>query len=91
MSDPIRDDFEAAANQNDYHTLRTRGGDYINNEVAVAWHFYQLAYAAGQKAEREAICIQWEGADATIAEVERLRADRDSWRRVCEKETEAKH
>lgn len=24
-------------------------------------------------------------------EVERLRADRDSWRRVCEKETEAKH
>jgi hypothetical protein len=36
-------------------------------------------------------------ADFLVAEIERLReladvkADRDSWRRVCEKETEAKH
>ena len=52
-NDKMRAEFEAAANADNFFTLRTRGGDYINNEVAVAWHFYQLAYAVGQKAESD--------------------------------------
>ena len=60
--DKMRQEFEAAANADNFFTLRTRGGDYINNEVAIAWHFYQLAYAAGRKAEREAIQLNnWDG------------------------------
>jgi hypothetical protein len=73
-SDKMRAEFEAWAEDNDCGiTLAATSatGFYTRN---IAWTAWQAAYQSGQKAEREAICIQWEGADATIAEVERLRA-----------------
>lgn len=83
-SDKKRADFEAWAKVTPYGQT--------------PYQIWQAAYAAGQKAERDSIFIEWEGADALTAEVERLsaklaelKADRDSWRRVCEKETESKH
>jgi len=74
-TDKMRAEFEAWAEDNDCGiTLAATSatGFYTRN---IAWTAWQAAYQSGQKAEREAICIQWEGADATIAEVERLRSE----------------
>lgn len=73
--DKLRAEFEAWAEDNDCGiTLAATSatGFYTRN---IAWTAWQAAYAAGQEAEREAICIEWEGAEALSAEVERLRAE----------------
>tara|TARA_R110000868_G_scaffold318370_1_gene579129 strand:- start:357 stop:791 length:435 start_codon:yes stop_codon:yes gene_type:complete len=73
-SDKMRADFEAWAE--DYNLGRTLAatsatGFYTRN---IAWTAWQVAHAAGQKAERAAIFIEWENGEIMAAEVERLRA-----------------
>ena len=73
-SDQMRADFEAFAKANDLPTAVLHSGKnsgYVDPRTA--WAFE--GYRAGRKAEREELCIQWEGADETIAEVERLRTE----------------
>ena len=78
--DKMRAEFEAWADKQCMSLTRINWkcgtvSEYAYTATFDAWQVWQAAYAAGQGAEREAICIQWEGADATIAEVERLRAE----------------
>lgn len=78
-TDKMREDFEAWAKSEGFDISRLKlnnfdSSDYAHSLTSAAEDGYEAGYAAGRDAEREAICIQWEGADATIAEVERLRA-----------------
>ena len=73
--DKMRAEFEKWASIYGFDLQRSVDDWYFCLETRSEWITWQAAYQSGQKAEREAICIQWEGADATIAEVERLRAE----------------
>lgn len=84
MNDQMRAEFETWAKAAGYALSQTTDDKYWSVATAYAWQVWQAAYAAGRwqaayaagrKAEREAICVQWEHADATIAEVERLRGE----------------
>ena len=82
-TDKMRAEFEAWAKANDLPIAVLHSGEnsgYVDMRTAWAFEGWRVV----QKAEQ--------------AEVELLRAEladtqnaRDSWRRVCEKETEAKH
>ena len=51
-SDKMRAEFEAAAKAYNYSTVRCTNGDYTDSETRSVWNFYQIGYAAGQKAEQ---------------------------------------
>lgn len=73
-TDKMRAEFEAWVKVRDLPTATVhfeKTWSYV--DLRTAWAFE--GWRDGRKAEREAICIQWEGADATIAEVERLRGE----------------
>ena len=73
-NDKMRAEFEAWAKANYLPTATCHfGATWSYVDLRTAWAFE--GWRDGRKAEREAICIQWEGADATIAEVERLRGE----------------
>ena len=54
-TDKMRAEFEAAANAYNYLTVRCTNGYYTDSETSSAWNFYQIGYAVGRKAEREAV------------------------------------
>ena len=49
--------------------------EYAYTATYDAWQVWQAGYQAGQKAEREAIFIEWEDGEILASEVERLRAE----------------
>lgn len=60
-TDKMRAEFEAYAEQRNW-SIRKNHGSYYWAEAARAWHIWQAAYAAGRKAEREAIHLKnWDG------------------------------
>lgn len=76
--DKIRAEFEKWAK--DYYgyasdDLAIERNFYVYSTVEECWQNWQAAYDAGQKAEREAIFIEWENGEIMAAEVERLRAE----------------
>lgn len=73
-TDKMRAEFEKWADYNEYRVCRDNER-YDRIETNMVWRAWQAAYAAGRKAEREDIWIEWEGAEALTAEVERLRAE----------------
>ena len=74
--DKVRAEFEKWAKAVGHDLSQTKGDDrywFVSTESA--WESWQAAYQAGQKAEREAIFIEWENGELLAAEVERLRAE----------------
>jgi hypothetical protein len=69
-NDKMRAEFEAWAESQDCLTHRGEGGSYWHPDVRKVWRVWQAAYAAGRKAEREA--VQKEALQQLVDEAQEL-------------------
>lgn len=70
-SDKMRAEFEAEARVIGLSLFPMKGkGEYWNDETNLSWRVWQAAYAAGQKAEREA--VQKEALQQLVDEAQKL-------------------
>lgn len=88
--DKMRQEFEEWADKQCLSLTRINWkcgtvSEYAYTTTFDAWQVWQSAYQAGQKAEREAIFIEWENGETLACEVERLRAWNKRWRDVSAK------